>query len=124
MDKAAVKYFLRAGVKTAAAISLVVLCAVNLYPQISYDYEPTDTVSKTRELFGEFSSTDSPTRTVNINTAELDELMTLDGIGEKRAQAIIDYRTEHGSFREIDDLQNVYGIGEATIEKNREIITL
>ena len=49
---------------------------------------------------------------VDINTAGLDELMTLPGIGEVRAQAILDYRAEHGPFRYPEDLIRVDGIGE------------
>ncbi len=49
---------------------------------------------------------------VDINIAGLDELMTLPGIGPVRAQAILDYRTEHGPFRYPEDLIRVDGIGE------------
>lgn len=61
---------------------------------------------------------------ININTASLDELMTLDGIGEKKAQAIIDYRYENGNFHSVYDLTNVSGIGEKTLEKNLDKITV
>ncbi len=49
---------------------------------------------------------------VNINTAGLEELMTLPGIGESRARAILDYRAEHGPFVHPEDLIRVTGIGE------------
>ena len=58
------------------------------------------------------------TGTVNINTAGLDELMTLDGIGEERAKAIIEYRSKNGRFRSVRELENVAGIGSATVDKN------
>ena len=61
---------------------------------------------------------------ININTASLDELMGLDGIGEKKAQAIIDYRYENGRFNSIEELTNVSGIGEKTFEKNKDRITV
>lgn len=55
---------------------------------------------------------------VNINTAGLEELMTLDGIGEERAKAIIEYRSKNGRFRSADELANVPGIGSGTVDKN------
>ncbi len=50
---------------------------------------------------------------VSINQADLQQLMTLPGIGEVKAQAILDYRTQHGSFSSIDEIKQVSGIGEA-----------
>lgn len=52
---------------------------------------------------------------VNINTATADELTELPNIGDVLAARIVAYRTEHGSFERIEDLQNVCGIGEKTI---------
>lgn len=59
---------------------------------------------------------------VDINTADTQELMLLDGIGEVTAEAIINYREENGGFRNIEEIMNVYGIGEAKFEKIREYI--
>ncbi len=56
---------------------------------------------------------------ININTATLEELITLDGIGEVKARAIIDFRKESGGFGSIDDFTKVKGIGAKTLEKNR-----
>lgn len=61
---------------------------------------------------------------VNINTADRDQLMTLAGIGEARAEAIIAYRTEHGSFQTIEDIMKVSGIKEAAFQKIKEKITV
>lgn len=61
---------------------------------------------------------------VNINKAEAAELTSLPGIGEKKAQAIIDYRKANGPFKKIDDLQNVKGIGAKTLAKLRPLVTL
>lgn len=61
---------------------------------------------------------------VNINTASLESLMSLPGIGEVKAQAIIDYRTEHGPFTAPEDIQNVHGIGPSTYENLKDLITI
>jgi competence protein ComEA len=60
---------------------------------------------------------------VNINTADAETLaLALDGVGMAKAQDIIAHREQHGSFKTVDDLQNVRGIGKATLERNRERI--
>lgn len=61
---------------------------------------------------------------VSINTATLEELMTLEGIGEAKAKSIIAYREEHGPYQAIEDLLNVSGIGESLLAKIKENITL
>ena len=62
---------------------------------------------------------------VNINKADAPTLaMELQGIGDKKAQAIIDYRTTNGPFKSVDDLSKVKGISAKTIEKNRNNINL
>ncbi len=60
---------------------------------------------------------------VNINTASMDELSKLDGIGESKAQAIIKYREENGNFKTIEDITNVSGIGSSVYEKIKDNIT-
>lgn len=61
---------------------------------------------------------------ININTATLEELQTLSGIGESKAKSIIEYRSNNGSFKTIDDLKNVSGIGDALFEKIKDNITV
>lgn len=59
---------------------------------------------------------------VNINTADLTELQTLSGIGAKKAQDIIDYRTQNGLFQTVDDLGKVSGFGDKTLAKLKDSI--
>ena len=62
---------------------------------------------------------------VNINTADADALaLALNGVGEKRAEAIIAYRESVGGFKSVDELTAVKGIGLAFLKRNRERITL
>lgn len=61
---------------------------------------------------------------ININTASATELEALSGIGEVLASAIVDYRTENGPFTNVDDLEDVSGIGPATLEEIRDLVTV
>ena len=67
---------------------------------------------------------DSSSGKVNINTAKIDELKSLDGIGDAKANAIIKYRTENGNFKSIEDINNVSGISESLYSKIKENITV
>jgi competence protein ComEA len=68
-------------------------------------------------------TTPAPTL-VNVNSAAAEELETLPGIGEVLAQAIISYREEHGPFAAVDELEEVSGIGPATLEEIRDLVTV
>lgn len=59
---------------------------------------------------------------VDLNTASIAQLDTLPGIGPATAQAIIDYRSQHGRFRSVDDLLNVRGIGPAKLDELRSLV--
>lgn len=61
---------------------------------------------------------------VNINTAALADLDKLPKIGPATAQRIIDYRTKHGPFKKVEDLKNVSGIGDATFESLKDLVTV
>lgn len=64
------------------------------------------------------------TRRIDLNTATQSELETLPGIGAVTAENIIQYRTEHGGFSSVEELGDVSGIGEKTLEALREYITV
>lgn len=70
------------------------------------------------------NETTNTTTKVNINTATLKELITLNGIGESKAQAILEYRTKNGNFKTLEDLKKVSGIGEAAYEKIKDNICI
>jgi len=61
---------------------------------------------------------------ININSADVTTLVSLDGIGESKARAIIEYRETHGPFASIEDLAQVKGIGVRTVEKNADRLTV
>ena len=61
-------------------------------------------------------------KSVNLNNAKLEELITLPGIGEKTAQKIIEYRIKHKRFRNINELLEVKGIGESKLSKLKKYI--
>ncbi|MGL5243803.1 MAG: helix-hairpin-helix domain-containing protein, partial [Sarcina sp.] len=70
------------------------------------------------------SNTSTSNGKININSASKDDLMKLTGVGESKAQAIISYREKSGGFKKVEDLQNVDGIGEKTVEKLKDSITV
>lgn len=72
-----------------------------------------------------FSSLVFAIEPIDINIASADELaQTIKGVGPAKAQAIVAHRDKHGPFASIDDLALVQGIGEKTVEMNREILTV
>ncbi|MED3962091.1 helix-hairpin-helix domain-containing protein [Niallia taxi] len=64
------------------------------------------------------------TALVNINEANSSQLLTLPGIGEAKASAIMDYREQNGGFKDAAELKEISGIGEKTFEKLKELITV
>ena len=63
------------------------------------------------------ASTTAPTEAVNVNTATLEQLVSLPGVGPSRAQAILDLRKQLGGFKKLEDLMRVKGIGRKTFQK-------
>jgi len=67
---------------------------------------------------------DAPTGVVNVNTASVEQLTRLPGVGESRARAIVALREQRGAFRNVEDLRAVRGIGDANLAKLRPFLTL
>ena len=61
---------------------------------------------------------------ININTATIEELMSLKGIGEKKAESIVEHREKFGSFATIDDLKGVKGVGDKIFNKIKDLIAV
>jgi competence protein ComEA len=87
-------------------------------PTTTHDSYSSKTVTTTTSSSGKLA----PGQTVNINTASAEQLDALPGIGPTKAQAIIDYRSEHGRFSSIEDIQNVKGIKEGEFSKIKDYI--
>jgi len=76
------------------------------------------------ELEGDEEETPAVDFPLDINTATAEELTALPGIGEARAEAIVAWREAHGGFRSVTDLLQVPGIGETTLERLLDLITV
>jgi competence protein ComEA len=61
---------------------------------------------------------------VNLNTATVEQLATIPGVGPKMAERIIDYRQKNGGFKKVEDLMNVSGVGEKSFLKMKPLITV
>ena len=85
--------------------------------------------TKTTTISNQISSKENTSKVtgsglVNINTATVSQLKTLNGIGDATANKIIEYRNVNGSFKSVDELKNVSGIGEAKFAKIMEYVTI
>ncbi len=86
--------------------------------------ESTNKSSNESTTKKESTNSVNSTELININTATMEELTKVSGIGEGKAKAIIAYREENGEFKEIEDIKKVSGIGEALYTKIKDYITV
>lgn len=95
---------------TAAALYNICADELRLRRQLDNDYEAI--------MLAPANDVNAP-HVVNINTASANRLQRIKGIGAAKAEAIVAYREQHGSFSSVDELVNVSGIGSGTLEKIR-----
>ena len=96
---------------------------VHIYQAVPEPEEPqtAESVDAVREAAAEESQ---PLWPLNINTAAVDDFVALPGIGPAIAQRIVDYRTEHGDFRAVEELVKVNGIGDSRLMDIIDLITV
>jgi comEA protein len=75
-------------------------------------------------LASAYAQSPAPKAKVNINTASVSELETLPRIGPKVAQRIVDFRTKNGAFKRVEDIMKIQGIGEKVYENIKDLITV
>mgnify|MGYP004599250003 FL=1 len=94
--------------------------------EILEKYKEENCVCKPCEIINDacINNTDDTTSLININTATKEELKQIDGVGDTKAEAIIKYRNDNGPFKDIEELKNVSGIGEALFEQIKIYITI
>lgn len=102
-------------------ILAILSCLILSFGTSSLAFAADSSVTKTPATKAELSA---PLEAININTADVEELAKLKGVGEKKAEAIIAWRKENGNFKTVDQLLEVKGIGEATLTANRENIRI
>lgn len=123
---------MKQGVK-AFCLAVVIACGITSYPTLAAQSTskaeaattkaegPSTVQAKEKAV----KANDSEERTVSINTASADELAAaLNGVGMKKAQAIVNYRDENGPFNSVDDLKQVPGMGNSLVERNLARIKL
>ena len=104
-------------------INLAMLVEDGMQVWVPYQLEDVVDFDNPAVLEGE-PTQGQPTSKININTASQIELESLSGIGPVIAKAVIQYRLENGPFKEIEEIQEVSGIGPVTFEKIKPFITV
>ncbi len=112
-------YYKKNNNRNATCASLECVCIDDYNDACINKESSSEESSKTSD-----NTTKSTNLKVSINTATKEELMTLSGIGESKAEKIITYRNDNGKFNSIEDLKKVSGIGDSIFDKIKDKITL
>ncbi|GMA09469.1 putative competence protein [Tetragenococcus halophilus subsp. flandriensis] len=87
-------------------------------------YIPNKEEAEEMEVDGDKQEGDNNEDMIDINAADINELQEISGVGPAKAQAIVDYREENGAFESVDELNEISGFGEKTVEKLRDSIKI
>ena len=125
-DEMVVIIYTKEQIKKAKEQDIIAPKTINntcICPKITNDVcitsEKKDTPTKQEE-----TKEENQNKKININTATIEELQTLTGVGESKAKTIIEYREKNGNFEKKEDIKNVTGIGESLYEKIKDNITV
>lgn len=94
------------------------------YNSLDAVYHSTVVIVDNNPVASEGMQNNASGEKININTATAEELTKLKSIGQKKAQAIVDYRNENGKFRDVYELAEVSGISTKIIEQNLHLLTV
>ncbi|ABV62962.1 helix-hairpin-helix domain-containing protein [Bacillus pumilus] len=115
----------RAGGFTSKADTIEINQAAKLEDSMMiYVRKQGEAERQTQTAGADAPSGNEKSQSVNVNQADAAELQTINGIGPAKAEAIITYREEHGEFQQIEDLRNISGFGEKTIERLKNELTV
>ena len=104
-------------------LGLLLTVSIVLF-NIAFDFVPK-TMRSSEIPRGNIEATASyENRIINLNTADFQELASLKMVGSIKARAIINYRQQHGDFKSIEEIKNVYGIGDKIFKANKKRLTV
>ena len=111
-------------IKILVGITCAFLCllvGIFVGRNLTRSYIPVDQAIGSQDVNTDGTTVNKDGR-IDINTATMEQLQLLPGVGEVTAQRIIDYRTEHNGFTAIEELMEIKGIGEKTFEKMKQYV--
>jgi competence protein ComEA len=98
-------------------VAMVILTAIGVA-------QPAPALAQTAKTAGAAKAKATAANPINLNSASVAQLQTLPGIGASTAQRIVEYRQKNGSFKKVEELMNVKGIGEKSFLKLKPLITV